>query len=245
MENLGDIIIETSRSLGKSNNSMGDTLVEIANQSRKLHIIEGTENIGQKGRFIFVLNHFVTDTYLPLEQKWTQTLELMGVVTQEMKRILDPNKKVIWLVAAKPRSALSKRNGEEIVLPTDNLRLKFLTQARDVIPVSYTLSGARMVLEESARNLEAGNVIGIFPEERTGLELGQAKDGFAHIAIRNNTPVYPIAVYSDEESINVKIGNLHYPSPNITDKHEFALEVMKSLASMLPVRYRGHYQETV
>jgi len=57
----------------------------------------------------------------------------------------------------------------------------------------------RQALKKAIKCIEAGEVLGMFPEGTRirGEELGRAQDGLGYIALRTNAPIVPVAIIAD------------------------------------------------
>lgn len=131
-----------------------------------------------------------------------------------------------------------------------NLFLRTALMALGVFPVSRGTMDWNS-LEQAKLVLQAGNVLGIFPEgtRSKGRGLLPAKLGMAYIARETGIPIYPMAIYDTSEIL------AHFPRrANITmhicepvlpgggkSLRETTDAVMEAIAAVLPEDMRGAY----
>ena len=125
------------------------------------------------------------------------------------------------------------------------------------IPVQRFRADLR-ALRRSEEALRRGLMLGMFPEGTRSAEsgLGRGEPGTALLAMRTNTPVQPVAIWGTEgvklpraffqrTTVHVRFGEpFLLPRPGRLTKE--AIEdgtdtIMRSIAEMLPERYRGIY----
>lgn len=108
-------------------------------------------------------------------------------------------------------------------------------------------------MQHARKVLEAGQVLGMFPEgtRSKGLGLRPAKTGAARLAIELDCPILPMALYGTHRmfkrfprrtEIRIRLGESIFPNPDdtalaLTDRMMFAM------AEMLPENARGVYTE--
>jgi 1-acyl-sn-glycerol-3-phosphate acyltransferase len=117
----------------------------------------------------------------------------------------------------------------------------------------YRSTGDEWALRHAERVLQAGEVLGMFPEgtRSKGKGLKPAKTGVARLALAAGCPIQPAALHGPQyvfqrvqrrrTEVTITFGELIYPetkdSPlSLTDRFMFAM------AAMLPVEMRGAYR---
>jgi 1-acyl-sn-glycerol-3-phosphate acyltransferase/acyl carrier protein len=154
-------------------------------------------------------------------------------------------------------SLLSRRT---IMFASEHLRGSalmnwFLSDMGDAIYVRRG-EGDTDALASGLAVLRAGGMLGLGPEgtrSPNGLQRGHT--GIAYLATQTGVPVVPLAVWGQEKipaylrsmrraPINVRIGaplRFADSAPDAARLREYTDQVMISIASMLPVEYRGVY----
>ena len=116
-------------------------------------------------------------------------------------------------------------------------------------------------LRRAQEALRRGLVLGMFPEgTRSGESgLGRGEPGTALIAMRTNTPILPVAIWGTEgiklprdffrrTEVHVRYGEPFYlpKSERLTKEtvERGAEIIMRRIAELLPLRYRGIYADT-
>jgi 1-acyl-sn-glycerol-3-phosphate acyltransferase len=131
-----------------------------------------------------------------------------------------------------------------------NPLIKFLMHQLGSFPVERGASD-RAALQHAFKVLKAGEVLGMFPEgTRThGNGLVEAKTGTAHLAMRANAPILPVAIYGTENilhsafrkaKVNLKILPVIY-SGKEEKASELTFRLMRAIASELPRSLQGYY----
>lgn len=121
----------------------------------------------------------------------------------------------------------------------------------------------RSVLQTALTVLAEGKQLLLFPEASIsyGGVLKEARDGVGYLALKAQVPVVPIALAGTEDTftawrrghrpeISVTIGKplTFLPDASLSrraQRKQATQTVMRSLATLLPERYRGHYQPLV
>jgi 1-acyl-sn-glycerol-3-phosphate acyltransferase len=127
------------------------------------------------------------------------------------------------------------------------------------IPVRR-FEGDLHALRLSQRALRRGLVLGMFPEgTRSGGRLARGEPGSAIIAIRTGVPILPVAIWGTENvklprdlfrrtRVNIRYGEpFRLPQSKKMTKEQVAAgtdEIMKRIAELLPVQYRGDFAGT-
>jgi 1-acyl-sn-glycerol-3-phosphate acyltransferase len=117
----------------------------------------------------------------------------------------------------------------------------------------------RVALRQALAVLEDGGVLGVAIEgtrSRTG-GLGQGKSGAAYLATRANAPIVPVVMYGTEQvlpnlprlrrtELHMAIGPpIHLPPGRARTEEldAYTDQIMVTMASMLPEKYRGFYAD--
>lgn len=243
--------------------SFSDTAIDVFTQSgRGLHT-EGEDHIPKIGRFILTANHFNrVDNPITMEgpQKMNDMFETMGGLVDVVRRHTGYETEVVWTPSQLPRpeALLPKNKTPREVLrwlakgakyaPVNWGRDAFIhlyRHAPDMVPVPHSQKEMKRFYQTITDKLDAGAVIGLFPEGETTQELRRAKSGFAHIAIKLNVPTLPVAVYDIEGILQFRFGEPIDAPPNLHDKKRFVNDIMTSIAQMLPPQLRGYYNDQV
>ena len=129
----------------------------------------------------------------------------------------------------------------------------------DAIPVNRDQQDKRALIE-SLKTLRQGQAIGLFPEGRMSVtgSLEPARTGTAYLARATGAAVLPIGFSGTEHflpnlrrlrrtPVRMKIGRpIHLePSAGLGNAEDLQLgttHLMKAIAALLPVSYRGPYQ---
>jgi 1-acyl-sn-glycerol-3-phosphate acyltransferase len=183
--------------------------------------LQGRNNVPKKGPFIIALNH-LSWTDVPLVPCYLST-------------------RVIYLAK------------EELFMGKLGLLVRFL----GAIPVKRG-EADRQLLRASDDLLKRGKVLAIFPEgtRSKDLHLGQAHAGMGMIALRAGVPIIPVAVCGSENAlkkfrprVTISYGEPLILKPKGTkitkeDINEATTTVMRRIADMLPLSYRGMYGDS-
>jgi 1-acyl-sn-glycerol-3-phosphate acyltransferase len=180
--------------------------------------LRGLHNVPTSGAFIIASNHL----------SWTD----IPLVPLHLRR------KVIYM--AKEEYFSSK--------------LAWLVRFLGAFPVKRG-EGDRQALRAAEEQLKKGNILIIFPEgtrSRTRT-MAQAHAGMGMIALRTGVPVVPVAIWGSENALK-KLGapvTISYGEPMVLtpkgakitreDIDEATDKVMRKIAEMLPLEYRGVY----
>lgn len=109
----------------------------------------------------------------------------------------------------------------------------------------------RMALLQARRVIKAGQVLGMFPEgtRSYGKGLKSGKTGVAHLALRLNCPIVPVAIDGAQHivkklfrraQVTIKVCQPIYPQIDIKAA-DLTEMIMKTLAANLPIELRGIY----
>lgn len=185
--------------------------------------VRGSENIPRKGAVIFTCNHFsVGDPPI-----------LIGVFPR----------RIVWM---------AKQELFDVPI------FGKLYNMGGFIPVRR-FEGDLRAIRRSQEALRRGHVLGMFPEgTRSGGRLGRGEPGTALIALRSGAPVLPAAIWGSENvklprdlfrrtRVHVRFGEpISLPQPSRITKADVATgteQIMRSIAALLPVEYRGAYAD--
>ena len=142
----------------------------------------------------------------------------------------------------------------------DNKFMGWLLDQWESIPIKRGESDIA-ALRTSLQVLKDGGMLGIMPEgTRSGDgKLGRGNPGISIIALKSGAPILPMAFWGVEKAkANIKrfrrtdfhfrVGDpftLEPPAgkPTHEDRQRMADEVMRHIAELIPVEYRGAYQE--
>lgn len=134
----------------------------------------------------------------------------------------------------------------------DSFMTRHLFPAVGMIPVDRSGRGIGASLKEARKRLEAGELVGIFPEgtrSRDGL-LHPGHSGVAHLLLQTGCPIVPVGLVGTDDAlpigsrrlqrdpITVKIGPLIGPPhlggrrPTMRDRVALTDEVMASIAAL-------------
>lgn len=134
----------------------------------------------------------------------------------------------------------------------DSFVTRTVFPAVGMIPVDRSGSGLSNTLREARRRLEAGELIGIFPEgtrSRDG-QLHPGHSGVAHLSLLTGCPIVPVGIMGTDVAnpigenrlrrtpISVKVGALVAPRhetgrrPSMRDRLALTDEVMASIAAL-------------
>ncbi len=192
--------------------------------------IKGKENLPSTGSFILVSNHI---------------------------HLIDPPLLILSLLPRRSRFMAK----EELFRSWFYSPLMHLAEA---FPVrrNGSYKDKQLALKQAMEVLKNGLILGMFPEgsrSRNG-QLSQGYPGAAVIALRSGAPIVPAAIIGTEKLKG--IGWLKRPKVTITFGRPFLLPkikgesaqpklkmltdlIMKEIAILLPVEYRGKYREMV
>ena len=109
----------------------------------------------------------------------------------------------------------------------------------------------RGAIRHARKVLQAGQLLGMFPEEHRTYGYGMiaAKSGTAHLAMKLNCPIIPVAMDGTHyifkhpfkrANVTVKFLTPIYPEQKITAQN-LTDALMREIASQLPNRLRGYY----
>jgi 1-acyl-sn-glycerol-3-phosphate acyltransferase len=115
-------------------------------------------------------------------------------------------------------------------------------------------------LRTARRILDCGEVVAMFPEgHRSGGAMIAAHPGTALLALRSGAPVLPVGI-TGSERIRLPASLLERPRITVTIGEPFVIQrprridsqaveqanlrIMRSIAKLLPARYRGVYTDT-
>jgi 1-acyl-sn-glycerol-3-phosphate acyltransferase len=113
----------------------------------------------------------------------------------------------------------------------------------------------RQALRAADEQLKEGNIFIIFPEGTRSKThtLARGHSGLGMIALRSGVPVVPVAVWGSEKILKTfrPLVTVHYGKPMILkpagqkvtreDVDAVTAQVMRNIAAMLPLEYRGVY----
>ena len=119
--------------------------------------------------------------------------------------------------------------------------------------------GDLRAVRRSQAALRRGHVLGMFPEgTRSGGRLGRGELGTALIALRTGAPILPAAIWGTEHvklprslfgrtHVHIRFGEPYRlpETPKVTKQQvaESTEQIMRHIADLLPVKYRGVYTE--
>ncbi len=87
----------------------------------------------------------------------------------------------------------------------ESFATRHLFPAVGMIPVDRTGSGIRSSLQEARRRIDAGELLGIFPEgtrSRDGL-LHEGHNGVAHLSLKTGAPIIPVGIRGTDAALPV------------------------------------------
>jgi 1-acyl-sn-glycerol-3-phosphate acyltransferase len=206
-------------------------------------------------RFFRVFLRFLTWIFIDLEINGLENIPKKGAVIGVTNHLGDADALIGW--------ALTPRDDCEVLIKAELHDFPILGAILDAYGVIWVHRGRadRPMLRAAIQGLNEGRMLGIAPEGRESLTDGleEGTHGAAYLALKTNSPVYPITFTGTENNkIYSNIKRLRRTKATITIGKTFHLEnlgnrrlsldegtktIMLALAKQLPPEYQGYYAD--
>lgn len=226
-----DLLLALARDLPRRRRSLRADCAEMVSRLQPPPLITGTHHVPRTGPLVVAANHY--------QRRGLWIGWAAAAVTLTLARSREQEVPVHWLVTGGIRLLQSRGAGPEIPLSGSIFRAVARTYGMTSLPLGDTTSRA-MAVRRWLRELESGEVLGLFPEGLAGRSdgLSRPEPGFAHLnrlLARLSVPILPVAVFENDGRMCARFGPA-FPAAS-------ADETMQSIAALLPPDLQGSYRD--
>lgn len=228
--------------LGKTNRNLISDARRLLFKYEEEIMIEtkGIQNIPDGG--IIAFNHPDNDVMIPA------FLKMVVVMADQVGKELSLVMASEVMIASNLNDKVALPGSIKFIERFHSLYHGSLISAPTVITRKDFVLGRAIAARKALEKLKNGQIVGIAPEGHT--ELGNkispietfhsGSGALARLAKRFNKPTIPVAIWKEQNCINISMGEPFYVQSENDNKS--VIEIMSRIASRLPERFRGPFE---
>lgn len=230
-----DMFFSLASDLPSGRRSLLDDARDLARRIEPPPIVEGAMHVPPGGAVVLVPNHYQR------RGLWIGWPGVVITVAVADRRLPQPEEPVHWLATSGVRLFQWAGRGPEV--PVTRRLFGRVAELYGMTPLPIAGSAGRArAIRRWLRWLEAGQVIGVFPEGLAGrTALRPPEPGFGallRMMSRYNPAIVPVGIFERGDTLHIRFGEV---LPDAADGDE----VMLAIARLLPDSLRGAYAGAV